>query len=492
MICVKLEGHDWKYQVEDVLRLFFGSEKGEFIDREPPAEYRGIFILNRVEERSGSFLVTTLLWLDGEKISSTDYEIYGTVQEGNDPLREVKREVKRQIYICLSNHLKRELPWGTLTGIRPAKIVHELMQQGHSKEKILFILRDYYKVSPEKADLVYEVAENEKTILERAIGNTVGLYIGIPFCPSRCLYCSFTSNPIGRCIKLVKPYLEALKTEIEGTAQILKSKGYKIQSLYIGGGTPTAIDAESLKTFLTMVEQGFDLRELEEYTLEAGRPDSLDLDKFRVIKNSRVDRISINPQTMNDETLRLIGRDHSAQDIVEAFTLARQTGFNNINMDLIIGLPGETADMFKHTLDEIRKLDPESLTVHSMAVKRASRLNENKESFSFTEAEEAVKMVDMALECARSMEMRPYYLYRQKNMVGNLENIGYCRPGSESVYNVQIMEEKQTIVALGAGAITKVVFPEENRIERAANMKSVEDYIRRIDEMVERKRALLT
>lgn len=519
MIYVKLEGHDWKYQVEDVLRLFFGGERATFTDITPPVDFRGIFIANTVQKLNNHYRITTVLTADGDIVNENYFDVPELVAstaccslmrpglvaspaccspmhpmgipKGNDPLREVKREVKRQIYLCLSEYLDRKLPWGTLTGIRPAKIVHEMINEGLQEQEILEELQDYYKVSSKKAALVYEVALNERPILEKGVDKTIGLYIGIPFCPSRCLYCSFTSNSIDKYSKMVGQYLDALQLEIRETALLLSSKGYRIQSVYIGGGTPTAIDEESLERLLAMVEQGFDLQHLEEFTLEAGRPDSLNEEKFRIIKNSRVDRISINPQTMNNETLKLIGRNHTAEEIVNAFRLARRTGFTNINMDLIVGLPGETAAMFQHTLEEIRKLDPDSLTVHSMAVKRSSRLHEGKESFTFTSADEASQMVDMALQCAKSMGMQPYYLYRQKNMMGDLENIGYCRPGSESIYNVQIMEEKQTIVALGAGAITKAVFPTENRIERAANVKNVEEYIRRVVEMVERKKALL-
>jgi coproporphyrinogen dehydrogenase HemZ len=256
-------------------------------------------------------------------------------------------------------------------------------------------------------------------------------------------------------------------------------------------GTPTSLNSLQLKGLLDFIESKFEMRWLEEYTLEAGRPDSINEDKLGVIKESRVDRISINPQSMNDETLRLIGRNHTSEDVIKAFRLAKSLGFNNINMDVIIGLPGESKEMFCNTLKRIKELDPENLTVHTMAIKRASKLNEDKEKYKLISSADASEMVETAAAFADSIGMHPYYLYRQKNVLGNLENVGYCKPGTESVYNIQIMEEKQTIIALGAGAVTKVVYPKENRIERAFNVKDVEEYILRVKEMVERKRGLL-
>lgn len=489
MIYVRLEGHDFRYEVTDVLKLFFDNEEILFVDDEPPAKDRGFFISSSIKGKDGNIEVYTHLKASG---INTGYHFPVRVS-GDDHARrkQLKREMKRQLYIILSEYTRRELPWGMLTGIRPAKIVHELLYEGLKKDEILKRLREYYFVSENKASLLYDVAAAENSILSKTSPDMAGIYVGIPFCPSRCLYCSFASNPIDRCRHIVRDYVDALRYEIEETGRIIKQKGFKIQSIYMGGGTPTSLDAEHLKEVLGAIEGNFDLTNLEEFTMEAGRPDSIDRNKLTAIRNSRVDRISINPQTMWDETLKAIGRRHTAKDIIEAFRLAREMGFDNINMDVIIGLPGENISMFKRTLEQIGELGPESLTVHTMAVKRASRLNEVKDRYVLLDAGEASDMIELAGEHAKLMGMHPYYLYRQKNMVGNLENIGYCKPGMESIYNIQIMEERQTIIALGAGAITKVVYPEENRIERAFNVKNVEEYIRRTDEMVERKKALL-
>lgn len=286
---------------------------------------------------------------------------------------------------------------------------------------------------------------------------------------------------------MVGSYIKALRKEIKSVGKILADKGLKIQSIYIGGGTPTAIDAQHLGELLKEIEDTFCMDDVKEYTLEAGRPDSITEEKLATIARSRVNRISINPQTMKDETLVRIGRSHTSGDIIEAFNLARELGFDNINMDVIAGLPGEDINDFMYTLDEIKKLAPESITVHTMSVKRASRLNDEKNSYDLTDEDEVTKMVDSAYEFIKDIGLKPYYLYRQKNILGNLENIGYSKPGAESIYNIQIMEERQTIIALGAGATTKLVYPKEDRIERVFNVKSVEEYISRIDEMIGRK-----
>ncbi len=507
MIYARVEGHDWNYEIENVARLFFPGEKTVFLENHSPdTEHNGFLIYSSIKEEHKSFYINTILYAYGKIAADSQVKL---TAEGSETakanavfsenskhrekigIREVKREVKRQVYICLSSYFKKELPWGTLTGIRPAKLVHEMMEKGIGRESIEEALKDYYKVSPSKTSLVIEIAENELPVLKKSVKNKVGLYIGVPFCPSRCLYCSFTSNPIKKNDPSVARYLEAIKKEISGTSKLLRDKNLAVQSIYIGGGTPTALDAPSLKELLKFVEQEFDLGFLEEYTLEAGRPDSIDEEKLMSIRSSKVDRISINPQSMNDSTLKVIGRNHSSQDILKAFHLARSLGFNNINMDVIAGLPGEDTRMFINTLEQVKALDPENLTVHSMALKRASRLIDEKECYSLAGSNAVSQMVDTAYEYAKDMGMVPYYLYRQKNMVGDLENIGYCKPGHESIYNVHMMEEKQTIVALGPGAISKAVFHDENRIERAANVKNTEDYFNRTDEMIERKKELL-
>jgi len=493
MIRIFLEEQRFYNEIYDEVKLFFNENEIYFKNELPPIDKGGIFLYCKVinEAAEGPVFRITLKWSNSSYNADIPIESENIGEMEAEKVRELKRQIKRHVYLALVKCTGRELPWGMLTGIRPAKIARELLEEGKKKEEILNTLTRFYMLSEDKAKLAYDVALTESKIISRTGRDMISVYIGIPFCPSRCLYCSFTSNPIGKCSHLVGKYLDALKFEIDGIQKIIEKNAYKIQSLYIGGGTPTSIDTDSLAGLLEHINKTFDMTSVEEYTLEAGRPDSIDREKLEAAKNYGINRISINPQTMNNRTLEIIGRSHTAEDIIEAFGLAREVGFDNINMDIIVGLPGENLSMFENTLTEIGKLNPENLTVHTMAIKRASRLNEHRSEYNLISGQEAEQMVNVAREFANSMGMHPYYLYRQKNILGNLENIGYCKPGFESIYNIQIMEEKQTIIALGAGAVTKVVYPLDNRIERAFNVKNIEEYISRLDEMIERKKALL-
>ena len=401
--------------------------------------------------------------------------------------KEARNVFKRMMYDMLKKLTGRELPWGTLTGVRPTKIVYTLLEDGKNDHEIRDYLKKEYYVSEKKGDLAIKVASNEKRLLEKLdYNNGYSLYAGIPFCPTTCLYCSFTSYPLAVWKDRVDTYVDAMLKELEFTSRLMKDK--KLDTFYMGGGTPTTLEPEQLDRVLSFFEEHFDTTGLKEYTIEAGRPDSITRDKLLIMKKHGVDRISINPQTMNDDTLKLIGRHHTVEQIKEAFTLARGCGFDNINMDLIIGLPGETREHIERTMREVALLAPDSLTVHSLAIKRAARLNIFWEKYKDYAMVNTDDIINMTADCAAAMGMEPYYLYRQKNMAGNFENVGYSKPGREGIYNILIMEEKQTIMAVGAGASTKVVFPEENRIERVENVKDVTTYIENIDEMIDRKR----
>ena len=401
--------------------------------------------------------------------------------------KEARNVFKRMMYDMLKKLTGRELPWGTLTGVRPTKIVYTLLEEGKNDREIKDYLKKEYYVSEKKGDLAIKVASNEKRLLEKIdYNNGYSLYAGIPFCPTTCLYCSFTSYPLAVWKDRVDTYVDAMLKELEFTSRLMKDK--KLDTFYMGGGTPTTLEPKQLDRVLSFFEEHFDTTGLKEYTIEAGRPDSITRDKLLIMKKHGVDRISINPQTMNDDTLKLIGRHHTVEQIKEAFTLARECGFDNINMDLIIGLPGETKEHIERTMREVALLAPDSLTVHSLAIKRAARLNIFWEKYKDYAMVNTDDIINMTADCAAAMGMEPYYLYRQKNMAGNFENVGYSKPGREGIYNILIMEEKQTIMAVGAGASTKVVFPEENRIERVENVKDVTTYIENIDEMIDRKR----
>ncbi len=402
-----------------------------------------------------------------------------------------KNQIKRRLYVLLMSQTGKQLPWGTLTGIRPTKIAMTKLAAGDVPEEIFTHMKETYFTSDEKIRLSIEIAQRERELLS-AIDYKDGysLYIGIPFCPTTCLYCSFTSYPIGRWKNRTGEYLEAVYREMDYVAE--KKRGCTLDTVYFGGGTPTSLSAEDLDALITRLKQTFDFSTVQEFTVEAGRPDSITREKLEVLKRHGVGRISINPQTMKQETLNLIGRHHTVEDVKDRFRLAREVGFDNINMDLIIGLPEEELEDVRATMEAVKELAPDSVTVHSLAIKRAARLNTMKEVYKDLKITNTQEMIDLTAQYAREMGLEPYYLYRQKNMAGNFENVGYAAPGKACIYNVLIMEEQQTIIGCGAGTTTKRLFAEENRIERAENVKDVEQYISRIDEMIERKERLLS
>ncbi|MEZ3493692.1 MAG: coproporphyrinogen dehydrogenase HemZ [Lachnospiraceae bacterium] len=401
----------------------------------------------------------------------------------------IKKECKLSIYQDLCDYTGKTLPWGNLTGIRPTKLAMGMLAEGKEDAEIVAWLKAAHAVSDEKAQLSLDIARREKAILDRLhYEDGYSLYIGIPFCPTTCLYCSFTSYPIAVWRKRVDEYLQALFQEIDFVAETYKNK--ILDTVYIGGGTPTTLEAAELDRLLQYVRDKFDFRQVTEFTVEAGRADSITREKLDVLKKHGVTRISVNPQTMKDETLRYIGRQHTVAQVKDAFWLAREAGFDNINMDIILGLPGELESDVQNTIHEICKLNPDSLTVHSLAVKRASKLSQWIEENGIETLRNTDSTMDIAQKGAYALEMKPYYLYRQKNMSGNFENVGYAREGKYGIYNILIMEEKQTIVACGAGSVSKRVYP-DGRIERSENVKDVAQYIERIGEMIERKRVLL-
>ncbi len=400
---------------------------------------------------------------------------------------EYKNSMKRFLYRMLSKETGRSLPWGILTGIRPTKLVYEMLKQGETEHGIYEQMRREYLCTDGKIARSLEIAGREMVLLDALeYQRGYSIYIGIPFCPSTCLYCSFPSYSVTKYAGTVEKYLEALEKEISAFADAFPER--ELQTVYLGGGTPTTLDAEQLDRLLGRVKEFYDFSGVREFCVEAGRPDSITPEKLKVLKKWGVNRISINPQSMSQKTLDLIGRKHTVEQVEEAFLLAREAGHDNINMDIIIGLPGEDPEDVANTLRRIRELNPDSLTVHTLAVKRAARLNLEKEAYSDCPAVQVSRMLEQTEEYAKKNGYVPYYLYRQKNMADNLENVGYARPGREGIYNILIMEEKQTILAFGAGGMSKFIFPEENRLERVDNVKSITDYIGRIDELIEKKK----
>ena len=476
-----------------------------------------IFLENSSPEFENDIRALLMAFFTGEKISTApcDWDHHFVVDFGQDCLqvsiedqssrdhgvfreekgitafsRSARRDHLKTLAVkVLSEYTQTRLPWGTLTGVRPAKIVMDRLEKGETAEQAQQYLLSHYLVSEEKASLCTEVAMREKKILDGTLYQKgYSLYVGIPFCPSICAYCSFSSYPLSVWKDRVDEYLDALIHEIRACAPLMGSR--KPLTFYMGGGTPTTLSAEQMDRLLGALEENFDMECALEKTVEAGRPDSITPEKLAVLKKHKIRRISINPQTMNQETLDLIGRRHTTEDVIRAFGMARALGFDDINMDLIVGLPGERAEHMERTMDAVCKLNPEAVTVHCLALKRAAFLNQNRELFPVAEAAEVNRMLAISRERAAGIGLSPYYLYRQKNIAGNLENVGYAREGFEGLYNILIMEEKQNILALGAGGSSKFVFPGPDgsvRIERVMNVKSVRDYVGRIDEMIGRK-----
>lgn len=488
VIEVVLNKPGFEYDIHSLVKAFYPEcevrvhTEGE---GEPDSSSEGYpdLSLNITEEE----IILTLIHAKG---ASSSFDAKKIVTGSKLDRSGVKNRLKQLIYVTLSEYTGKQLPWGTLTGIRPTKIPMMMLEDGRSRDEILSYMEDTYLVSREKSELALEIAKREKELLSTIhYQDGYSLYIGIPFCPTTCLYCSFTSFPIVSWKKRVNEYLEALEKEIIFTAKIYKDK--VLDTVYIGGGTPTTLSAEELERLLSFLKKTLDFSQVKEFTVEAGRADSITADKLEVLMKYGVTRISVNPQTMKEETLRLIGRQHTVEQVKEAFHLAREKGFTNINMDLILGLPGENEEDVRNTIEEVKRLDPDSMTVHSLAIKRASRLNQWIEENGIDALKNTDETMKIAENGAREMGMVPYYLYRQKNMSGNFENVGYAREGKLGIYNILINEEVQTIIALGAGTVTKRVFG-DGRIERCDNVKDVALYIEKIDEMIERKRKLLS
>ncbi len=486
VICI---GHNYEYEIREMIKMFFDPSTIEiiFLTLETYDNYKE-------KNLSQEIILISQLEIENNKaiaISTIDKEVETMEIELNnkeDQIRRLtKRIIKRSLFKILKKTTKAKVPWGVLTGIRPTKIVHKLLEEALTQEEILSILIDEYYIDYEKAVLLLDVANRGHKFVYPIDERKISLYISIPFCPSRCLYCSFPSNSLKQSAHLVDKYVNALSREIEGLGKLIKDTGKKVQTIYIGGGTPTTLSICQFARIFDTIKCNINLDYIEEFTVEAGRPDTIDYEKLIFLKKENVNRISINPQTMNNNTLKIIGRGHTVEEVVESYKMAVEVGFENINMDIIIGLPGEDRSHLSYTMEELKKLSPNNLTVHTLAVKSRSRLEETLENYSLSDQEQVRDMLKITQDYANKMALKPYYMYRQKHMLANLENIGYAKPGHECIYNIQIIEEKQTIIALGAGGVSKFTFPRENKLERVANVKNLEHYIERVDEMIDRK-----
>lgn len=475
-----LNGHDFHYEMENLCRVFFPAEE----------------IRCTTEQTKGERVVSTLFKNDGTKTQITvQAEIDGKTARQTRILELGGGDIEKEGELCMAQALfdvLREITgytpaWGILTGVRPAKLMHRLMNEEGSAEAAKAYFRNRLLVSEQKTELAMHVAQAQTPVYRMSRPESFSLYVSIPFCPTRCSYCSFVSHSMNTAKKLMPEYVRLLSRELADLGKVAKGLGLRLETIYFGGGTPTTLSAEDFLLLAGTIEEHFDLSTLREYTVEAGRPDTVTPEKLLAMKQVGVDRISINPQTLNDAVLEHIGRRHTAQQVLDAFAMARAHGFDDINMDLIAGLPVDTQESYHNTLETVLNLAPESITVHTLALKRSSSL--------VTQGEEQIEMTAgltgrMLNETANSLPRKgyyPYYMYRQSKCVGNLENVGWCLEGKESLYNVFMMDEIHTVLAAGAGAVTKLKAPQGPHLERVFNYKYPYEYISRFDEMIERK-----
>lgn len=470
----------YNYELEKLCRLFLPFER---IDVSRNYGEDDIFGFVKWQENKERTAVSAYLCASGKEAK---YEM--DVENPQDE-REIETTVCFALYKCFCEIFGYNIEWGVLTGIRPAKLYSSFVAN-LGQENAIRYFKEKFAVSDEKIKLCIVTSKGEKEIIEKSENDSFSLYVSIPFCPSRCSYCSFVSHAIDKAQKLIPEYLKKLIEELEITAEIAKRNKLKLKTIYIGGGTPTTLSADMLEELLTVIDKNFDTQNLLEFTVEAGRPDTITEDKLKVIKNHGVTRISVNPQTMNDNVLRAIGRKHTAEQAVTAFNLARKVGFDNINMDLIAGLPEDTPESFLNTLDKVIALNPESVTVHSLSMKRASTLTKKGELPDNKTGKDAALMVSTAYNKLSDAGILPYYMYRQSKTVGNLENVGYAKKGYEGYYNVFIMDETHTILACGASAVTKMREPGGKFISRIFNYKYPYEYINDFSEIIKRKAAI--
>lgn len=470
-----VKNHNFHFELENLTRLFFPNEKitviRDFSEPQPPYIYTEVSDKITISVNIGSFNKSETAL---KKLTDDDNELVSA----------------QLLYKLLCDFTGLTQPWGILTGVRPVKLLRRLAEESSEEQAVKKFEKDFF-VSNEKIALSRETEHNERKILELSKPESFSLYVGIPFCPSRCSYCSFVMASIERAEKLIEPYTKLLCEEIKQTAEIANKLGLRLETVYFGGGTPTTLSAEQLDTVLGTVNNSFDMSTCREFTVEAGRPDTIDIAKLFALKENKVDRISINPQTVNDEVLKTIGRKHTAQQFFDAFELARKCGFDNINTDLIAGLPTDTPESFKNSLDSIVRLNAECITVHTLCMKRASRLTTEGVTLDLRQARDAREMLAYTQNILGQNEYIPYYMYRQSRMVGNLENVGWSKRGFESLYNVYVMDETHTILACGSGGVTKLKRNNPDYLERIFNFKYPYEYIDRFDELIQRKSGIM-
>ena len=484
----QIQNYNWqperyKYSVEQMMLMLFPGERPEYPEGYAPSGNEAVFSLDRKPDRTA--VTARVTRPEGTAQGETQVESRLLDEAPERVYHTLQHALKMAFYQAGTAVLGQEPPWGALTGVRPVKLPTRCMLAGGTPEQAQAELEGEYRVSPLRAKLAVDCAQASLAVDREVREDQVSLYIGIPFCPTRCAYCSFVSADVGRTLKLVEPYLEAVLEEVEYTGRVLRESGLSIHSLYVGGGTPTTLSAGQLERLFSSARAHLPLETCVEYTVEAGRPDTITREKLEVLRDQGVERISINPQTLEDEVLAAIGRKHSARDILDAYALAREVGFDSVNMDLIAGLPRDSFEGFRRSLEGVLALRPENVTVHTLALKKGSRLME--EGGALPSGEETARMLDFSRDTLREAGFLPYYLYRQKYMSGSLENVGWCLPGKESVYNIIMMEELQTVVSIGGGGVTKLVDRKNGRIVRLPNPKYPHDYLTSRDKILAQK-----
>lgn len=485
MIAIRTNRIDYRNDIAEEIRLFSGLSEIALYEEIDPAQAELVFDLQLILEGERYTLRSAAGAFSAEETF--------VIPEDASALERKKME-KRVLKLACYRLLKQlfpevATPWGSLTGIRPTKLFRELSEEGGA-EFASSIFLDTFDVSAEKTALAKRICAVQEPYIDSIQPNEIDVYVGIPFCKTKCLYCSFPSEILGKVDRL-SGYLDALKRDIAAGAALIRERGLHVRSFYMGGGTPTVLSAKQLDDLLSFVREQYGTFG-DEATVEAGRPDTIDCEKLEVLKQAGIQRISINPQTMNNETLLRVGRTHTAQDVRYMYEIARKIGFDSINMDLIAGLPGETPEDMERTCTAIAELQPENLTVHSLAIKRSSLLKTKLGEFPLASAEQVDEMTRIGAAYAEKLGMNPYYMYRQKYMNGNLENVGYALPGKECVYNIDMMEETASILSHGAGTMTKRVFGGENRIERLPSPKDVPTYLEKLDRLIEDKKRLFS